>query len=177
MKDADFRESSLPASEVFAQRLGETRRARNLTQTKLAQQLAATGDPISQPTLSRIESGEQPVYLDQALALTYVLRAVPAHMLAPPDGKLIRLSAGLATDASSLRQWLVSGLPHRTDPSDIEDDVASARYHERLHQLALAFVDAARLHGDDGKDALNEAAQALTDEVIRELRRRGGETR
>jgi transcriptional regulator with XRE-family HTH domain len=176
-KDAAFRERSLLPSQVFAYRLRDTREARGLKQTELARQTAATGNPISQPTLSRIETGKQGISLDEAFALTEVLRAVPAHMLTPPSPSLVRLSEAFATDGSGLRAWLVSGLPHRSDqapPEEIAGDVAQDRHHRNLVRLAFALVDAMRLDSEQRGSAMNEAAKAIGEEVARRKREQSG---
>src|SRR5688500_4231713 len=96
-------------SEIFAARLRETRKARDLTQTELAQLMTDAGLPLSKPALLRIENGERGLSLDEAIALSAVLYAVPAHLLTPPDDGIVALTDKLGVDGEGLRAWLLHG--------------------------------------------------------------------
>jgi transcriptional regulator with XRE-family HTH domain len=75
-------------SEVFAVRLRETRKARNLSQTELARRMTNAGRPMSKEALLRIENGTRGLSLDEAIALIAVLFAVPPHLLTPPGDEM-----------------------------------------------------------------------------------------
>src|SRR5215217_3374746 len=98
-------------TEVFAARLREMRDARGLTQAELAQQMTEAGRPLSRGALLRLESGERGLLLDEAIALTRLLHAVPAQLLTAPEGALTALTGKEAVDGDGMRNWLVYGEP------------------------------------------------------------------
>ena len=152
-------------SEVFAVRLRETRKARNLTQAELAFKIESTGTPMSKAALLRIERGERGLSLDEALALAMALNAVPAYLLSPPAGAVIAVSDTFAMDGAGLREWLRYGLWNwEPAPDEGHEDGRRANFQRNLAALALALVDAIR-----GKDeaGLWDAERALIREVVR----------
>jgi transcriptional regulator with XRE-family HTH domain len=185
-KLADFRDSSMTATEVFAIRLRETRRARGLTQAELAKRMSAIGNEISATAIARIEACQRGLSLDEAFALTEALQAVPLYMLTPPEDMLVRLSVGLATDGLGLRTWLVSGLEQRSDqppPAELANELERQEQNElerqeqadedvarlgRLARLAYALTDAMRIHGEAGNAARKNAALEIVAEVERQ---------
>ena len=164
----------------FAQRLRETRDARNLTQVELAALMRAKGHKISATKLVRLEGCHVGLSLDVAFALTEALEAVPVYMLTPPEEEMfIRLSGSVATDGAGMSEWLSSGLSDRTlperrqnPPAELADEVERQRQSRandaRLRRLAQGFVDAWRLPGQDGEAATTRAANALRNEVLRQ---------
>lgn len=167
-READWAENTVPASEVFALRLRETREARRMNQGKLAAILTASGTPMSKTALLRLERGQRGLSLDEALAITEKLAAVFATMLTPPEDKLVRLSESLAIGGADLRTWMVSGATWRRLPTvDEVADAQQARFERNLIRLSLNLVDTLRISGEDGKVAKVEAVNALVAEVRR----------
>jgi hypothetical protein len=168
LKDLEFDERAMAASQVFGLRLRETREMRNLTQDGLATKMRQYGNPISKRAIHEIEVGKRRLTLDEAFAFTYVLQAVPANMLVPPDGKLVRLSDGFACGGSSVRTWLSSGLAGRstTPPAkEIAIDVGHEESDRELARLAQNLIDGYRLKSADGGDASQQAVM----DMMREL--------
>jgi transcriptional regulator with XRE-family HTH domain len=134
-------------SEVFATRLREIRRARDLSQTELAHRMTESGRPLSKAALLRIERCERGLSLDEALALAAILHVAPAHLLSPPGEEIVWLTDNVGVDGEGLRAWLLHG----------DDFIATASdYHRGEHARALervvlahakALVDAQ--HGED----------------------------
>ena len=142
--------------------------------------MRAKGHAISTTGLSRIETGDRGLSLDEAFAFVEALQAVPLYMLTPPNDKLIRLSGSVAADGAGLHDWLVSGLAGRTrsgwrqgPPVELADHVERERERienlVRLARLAQGFVDALNLEGEDDREvAATRAAGALRAEVLRQ---------
>ena len=177
IKRRDWEENTLPPSKVFARRLRETRKARRLSLARLSAQMAVHGHPISVRAIHEIETGKRRLSLDEAFALTEVLRAVPANMLVPPEGKFVRLGPGLATDGSGMRTWLSSGLAHRSNQPpapEIADDVQREEWDRRIARLAQVVVDASQYDGgeDEREAQMTSAWEELAREVTHRKRKR-----
>jgi transcriptional regulator with XRE-family HTH domain len=154
--------------EVFATRLRETRKARSLSQAELAQQMTEQGRPLRKEALLRIEK-EKPsrvVSLDEAIALGWLLQAVPAQLLTPPEGAYLALTDKVGVDGEGLRNWLVYGDPLLAMPVPIDSDqaraVMGARLQRDLTSHAFALVDAVR--GKD-KAGITAAGEAIVEVV------------
>ena len=84
-----------PADE-FRNGVRRARERKGWTQTDLAKRLRTqTEFPATQSTVSRIESGDRAVTIDEAFALADVLDVAPAALIAPepPDLETIRARA------------------------------------------------------------------------------------
>lgn len=160
-------------SQVFAGRLRETRKARGLTQTELAQRMTDAGRPMSKAALLRIENGTRGISLDEALALIAILWAVPPHLLTPPDGELVCLTDEIGVDGGGLRGWLRYGHTFATSSGDLPDELVTDRVLETIAIHAVAFVDAMR-----GKDKAGqlEALRAIDETVADDRARKAGRT-
>src|ERR1700720_1898610 len=76
-------DNSPPAWEDnFIQRMIELRTAK-MSQTELARQLSGRGLPFHQQTVQRIEKGERPLRLNEALEIAEILGSDPADMARP----------------------------------------------------------------------------------------------
>ena len=153
---------------MFASRLVETRKARNITQTQLAYRLTEVGVPLRSRALRAIERGERGLSLDEALAITLELQAVPAYMVTPPESVYVKLTDDFYIDGAGIREWLRSGLPwpsrspQEPPTSDARDDVLRDEFQRNVARLALALVDAVR-----ASSGVREAAEAVRHEVLR----------
>lgn len=101
----------------FTQQMQRLREARKMTQTDLARELKAYLLPFHQQTIQRIESGERPVRLNEALLIAKVLGVDLNSMMVdgPPAvrellyaiDRLRRTSGTVANELSlSLGEWL-----------------------------------------------------------------------
>jgi transcriptional regulator with XRE-family HTH domain len=108
---------------IFAQRLGEIRARAGLTQQQIADRMAAAGHAmVHRSTIGKIENGDRPVTIGEAIALTTVL-GVP----------LAALVTGQEADADL---WLRAQLMR----SIVERD--KMRVQEREEQLRQAKAEA-----------------------------------
>lgn len=157
-------------SAVFGNRLKETRLRRGLSQEKLATMLANDGVPMTPSALSRIESSDRKVSLDEALALAAELNTAPSFMLTPPDDVFVRVTDNHSCDGELLRQFLREGFPWHLDapPKEVADEASRDRFHLNLARLALAFDDEYR---SGSKTGMDDAAAA----IVREVKRRENE--
>jgi transcriptional regulator with XRE-family HTH domain len=154
-------DDGLRPSAVFATRLRETRVAHGLSQAELARQMRERGQPMSKAAVLRIESGERGLSLDEALAFAWVLNAAPAHLLSPPEGEYVMLTADGGVDGSGLRNWLLFG-----DPLLLSTEGKRVKTRMNavftIEALAQAIVDAKRGGDRAGVDA---AALRLRDVI------------
>ena len=155
---------SLRPSEVFARRLRETRKARNLTQGQLAEMLTKAGVPMSKTALLGIEGGKRGLSLDEALAITAELNAVPTHMLLPPEGVFVQIDDNFGTDSRGFREFLRYGFPWNLDavPYEYLPDEEREKFQLQLARLALTLGDAYRAANGD---AIKEAVEKIIEEV------------
>src|SRR6185312_6689404 len=63
------------ADSIFARRLRAVRKQAEVTQKQLADRMAARGHKMLQSTVAKIESGERPVSIGEAVQLAEVLGA------------------------------------------------------------------------------------------------------
>jgi len=147
-------------SKVFAQRLRETREARGLSQSELAQMLTDRGRPMNTTALLRVESGERKLSLDEAIALADVLQAAPANLLSPPDGSYVALTDNKGVDGDGIRNWLLTGVGIVVwpEPARAEDETKLRAWLDReLERGAVALADALRGHDKSGIKAAGGA--------------------
>ena len=169
--------AKLLPSEVFAQRLMETRKARGWTQAQLADRMAEAGRPIGRAALARIEAKERSLSLDEAIALIRVLRAVPSNLLSPPDEKQLALTSTIAVNGDGLRNWIRTGreiLAWPATPSSEDLESLVERLKRSVTDYAVALIDANRVGDKDGvKEAYDLIVQAVERhrEAVEEIRR------
>jgi transcriptional regulator with XRE-family HTH domain len=159
-------EPRMRPSEVFAERLREKRKDRGLTQGQLADELTAAGIPMSKTALLGIENGKRGLSLDEALGITAVLNAVPAHMFTPPEGAWVRLTDKTGTDALGFREFLRYGFPWSLDAVPVEylPEEEREKFQLELAHIALTLVDAYR--GVD-RVGIKDAVDKIIDTVER----------
>jgi transcriptional regulator with XRE-family HTH domain len=160
------------ASELFGQRLRETREARGLSQTELAEHMTNQGRPMSKAALLRIEKGTRGLSLDEAIALAAILYAAPVNLLSPPEDSLVELTSGRVVDGGGMRNFLLTGDSILAWPeSPAEDDRERLRLilERSLTAYATALLDAIRGADPAGKRAALTAIQATVDDHRRAL--------
>ncbi len=146
-------------SDVFASRLRETRLARGLSQTELANRMTEAGRPLSKAALLRIETGQRGLSLDEALALAQLLQIAPAHLLSPPDGARVMLTEKAGVDGAGMRNWLLFGDPLLLTPEGRRSK-SRTRMALTVEAFALAITDAKRGGDRAGADAARAALEA-----------------
>jgi transcriptional regulator with XRE-family HTH domain len=159
-------------SEVFGERLTETRAARgSISQAELARRMTEAGYPMDKAAVLRVEKGKRGLSLDEALGFCAVLNVAPAYMLTPPDSTFIALTDKFGMDAEALREWLQFALWNWT-PAPDEDHFRAGlrdRFENVAAQLAQALVDANRGGDKVGTQsavlALARAAQSYEAEL------------
>jgi len=129
-------------SEVFAARLRDMREAKGLSQTELAQRATKQGRELDRAAVLRIENGKRGLALDEAIALAWVLQAVPAQLLTPPEGATLALTEDHGVDGEGLRNWFEFGDPLLARPASLETDEARAIAEARLEQTITVYARA-----------------------------------
>ena len=167
-------------SAVFAQRLRETRRARGITQSELAELMTARGRPMSQSALLRIEKGTRGLTLDEAIAFAALLPAVPANLLTPPDGAIVMLTDAMGLRGGEMRDWLRTGDPNPSfwPPIPYSEASLQAVLERSLAIHATALLDSLRSDDKPGKLAALREIQHVVDrhrDALAELDAKGGD--
>jgi len=158
-------------SDVFRQRLRETRTARNLTQGDLGALMREAGHPtIDNVAVLRIEKGERGISLDEAFAFASVLDAVPAQMFTPPGDELVAVTRNFYDlDGRDMRAWLRYGHAFMFAEGDLPEELSQDRAMARMVAAAVALVDAMRNDDKAGKVDAYQTIEAAVD-VERERR-------
>jgi transcriptional regulator with XRE-family HTH domain len=146
-------------SEVFAARLRDMREARGLSQAELAQLATEQGCELDRAAVLRIENGKRRLALDEAVALAWALRAVPAQLLTAPEGATLALTDDDGVDGEGLRNWFVYGDPLLAQPASLETDEARAIAEARLENTIIVYAR-----------ALTDAVLAKDTAGVKELR-------
>lgn len=68
----------------FGGRLRDTRKIRGLTQEQLAAEMTAAGQGMHQTTIAKIESGDRPVSLSEAVHFARILKRELGDLASPP---------------------------------------------------------------------------------------------
>lgn len=92
--------------ETFAESLAETRNAAGLSQRELADRLGAAGLKLDHSKLSKIESGERKVTIDEAFGIAIALDVSPAALLAPRDNSAVAIAPNAVFDGDLVVRWL-----------------------------------------------------------------------
>jgi transcriptional regulator with XRE-family HTH domain len=157
-------------SELFVRRLKEFRMRRGVTQTALADRMAAAGYPMRRKTILEIEAGTRRLSLDEALALAFALDAAPAQMLSPSDDEefVISVHPSVGWGSSGFREWFLHG--DRWFPSPEARRAAShTRAGDRLADLSLAYLDAKERGDKQREGAIAKAIAALIEQSGKDL--------
>ncbi len=156
------------ASDVFRQRLRETRKARGMTQGDLGGLMREAGYPMDKAAVQRVEKGERGISLDEALAFASVLSAVPAQLLTPPGDEDVYLTKNVGVNGAGMRAWLRYGDAFIAHSGDIPDELARDRAMQAMAIHARALVDAMR---NDDKAGKVEAFRAIEQTLVAERER------
>jgi transcriptional regulator with XRE-family HTH domain len=146
-------------SEVFASRLREIRKARDLSQTELARRMTEEGRPMNKAALLRIENGQRGLSLDEALALAELLKVAPAHLLSPPDDAMVWLTDNRGVDGAGMRNWLLFGDPLLLNPPG-RRFVLRAELVGAIEVYAQAIIDAKNGRDEEGRKHAIRALEA-----------------
>ncbi|MEU5872484.1 helix-turn-helix transcriptional regulator [Glycomyces sp. NPDC047369] len=183
---------SSPPSEVFARQVKRWRMERRLSAQDLANRLAELGSDLNRRVISKIESGERGVTLNEWLQLAHALAVPPPLLLIDLEsGADIAVSSGVALHPWLAWRWLTGQEPPLLRSPDGGTVVTRVTEFERartavlLYQneqraaeavtRALSDLRAAEYAGDDAAitgartahaEALRDLATALDDMVV-----------
>lgn len=113
-----------------ARNVARIRNAQGLSTVRLAQMLDGAGRPISATAITRVESGERRVDVDDLVALAAALNVNPSALLLPPtaDGDVEVSGAGTVR---ALDAWEWMDGEHPLLDADHEDTVIGFQLHAR----------------------------------------------
>ncbi|MEU0447361.1 TIR domain-containing protein [Streptomyces tendae] len=97
-----------PTGRRVAERLGQIRRERNLTQGQLSQRLAALERPIAVAALSKIEQGSRRVDADDLVALALAMDVTPNELLLATSARqdeAVQLTPARSMEGAEAWQW------------------------------------------------------------------------
>lgn len=134
---------------IFARRLRAVREAAGMTQQHLADAMASTGNKIHRSTIGKIESGDRPVTVGEAIELAGILGVDLAGLVTSPGPLTVEQARQQrAYRARVEAQAKVRGLQHEAGQRQQDLQVAQARYEDVRGRLAEAQHHLAGLGGE-----------------------------
>lgn len=95
-----------PSAERVAANVRELRKARGLDLAGLAQRMSAVGQPIGLTGISKLETGERRVDVDDLVALAVALDVSPVRLLLPPTADETKVDVTPDAEATARTAWL-----------------------------------------------------------------------
>lgn len=126
---------SQTAGEAFAANLKLLRGRLALSQQQLADQLAEIAFPLDRSAISKIESGQRNVSIDEALAIAVALGVEPAALLFPRTTADVRIAPKMVVSNTRAAMWFRGMHPLSDRP-----DMQRRFYEERDDGWALMQV-------------------------------------
>jgi len=169
-------------SEAAAEELRRVRTRKDWNQQQLADALRKLGAPIDRATISKIETGERRITLDEVFWFAYALGVSPAALMLPRSyGSRVAVTPTDSIETQQAMDWLrgfyIASRPE-TESDDLfffeerieEDAVAWHRYPE-LSVLRDEAAIAVRIAMRDPSDLRHQldVIQQLADEARRKL--------
>jgi transcriptional regulator with XRE-family HTH domain len=128
-------------SEAAGEELRRVRTRKGWNQQRLADRLAEIGAPIDRATISKIETGDRRMTLDEVFWFAYALNVSPAALMLPrPLGSLLSVAPTRTLATEEALDWL-RGAYFAHGPELPDDEYGAADnffFEERLEQDALA---------------------------------------
>lgn len=130
-------------SQVLVERLRELRRQQGMSAADLSDRIADLGEHLSRATISKIETGQRGVSLDEALLLAYALSVAPTHLICPTDERPVQLGRW-TVGSGRLRAWVrgqyagLGGIDERryyTQVPDEEWSPPTGRRHATIEEM------------------------------------------
>ena len=115
---------SQTTGEAFAANLKLIRNRVAVSQQQLADELAAIGMSLNRSVISKIESGERNVSIDEALAIAVALGVEPAALLFPRSTSSVRLAPRMIVSNQRAAMWFRGLYPISQEPG------MQRRFHE-----------------------------------------------
>jgi len=131
------------ADEILARRLRALREAAQLTQRQLADRMAGAGYQMHQTTIAKIEAGQRPVIVGEAVAFARIIGVDLADLVTePPDDVSAELAQALAELGSCERaEWELAVQAERAqavlEASRNQHSQAQAKLAEVHHRVLL----------------------------------------
>jgi transcriptional regulator with XRE-family HTH domain len=123
------------ADSIFARRLRAVRKQGEITQKQLADRMAARGHKMLQSTVAKIESGERPVSIGEAVQFADVLGVDLGELTTERSGDTVRDRALQERTEARIR---VRSLQHLATERHKELEVAQFLYEHAAEQLKQA---------------------------------------
>jgi transcriptional regulator with XRE-family HTH domain len=125
-------------SEAAAEELRRVRTRKGWNQQQLADRLHELGAPIDRATISKIETGDRRVTLDEVFWFAYALGVSPAALMLPrPYGSTVAVTPTTSLPSSRALDWL-RGFFFASE-SDQKDETPTFFFEERIEEDALAW--------------------------------------
>ena len=186
----------MPPSTETPQRIAELRDRRGLSQARLARRLRDHGYPLDRTAVTRIESGERGISIDDLVAIAAALNVSPGWLLLPArsDDEPVEIVGSWSAPAWQAWQWVdgLYPLPTASEddgynspeemrafqegrPADLRERethpaAKAAKYLSQRVQRVLSHVDKSpRRKGDRGLETTLKAARQAVARVSDEL--------
>lgn len=153
--------STKKPSEVFADRVGEVRKHKGITQHELAKRLG-----LNRAAVTRIEGEARSVSIDDMVDICAVLGVSPLYMIVPIDGTDLIQIGPMTLFPREAREWMRGQRSLRAEDNRIYFSEVSADQLRRQHDVALSKLF---LFAQSVLDAVIEAETEgeITDEARR----------
>lgn len=138
--EEDARDQWAPWERNFREQMARIREQRGMTQTDLARRLAAWGLPFHQQTVQRVESGQRPVRLNEALLICRELN--------------VSLDSMTTTSAPKLRDMMFAVDRMRRSASTFAEELAESlsQWEDDMTPLGLDLSDGLQSHDENSPD-------------------------
>jgi transcriptional regulator with XRE-family HTH domain len=162
------------ASGLAGRAVAAYRTSLGWSQTQLAERLTGVGCPLSQSAVSRLESGDRTLSVDELISVAAVMNVSPIRLLegaSLPDQPAVAVTATVSVPGSRYRSWLRGNtpLPPAKDWRKRTGSSWSAAYRQAvadqdwLHRQRLTIHRQAEA-GREIVDAAIQVRDQLTDE-------------
>jgi transcriptional regulator with XRE-family HTH domain len=119
-------EEAKSPSEAAAEELRRVRTRKGWNQQQLADRLDELGAPIDRATISKIETGERRITLDEVFWFSHALGVSPATLILPRDSvSTVAVTPTTDTSASETLDWI-----RGVHPLGVSDDAGERFFNE-----------------------------------------------
>jgi transcriptional regulator with XRE-family HTH domain len=171
-------------SEAAAEELKRVRMRKGWNQQQLADRLYELGAPIDRATISKIETGDRRITLDEVFWFSYALGVTPTALILPrPFGSRVAVTPTTSLETWQAVDWFRGSYvaPGPENESDeiffqeerIEADAVAWQRHPELTHLRDEAAIAVRIAMDGDTSNLRhqlDVLQYLVDEALQKLK-------
>jgi len=128
-------------AEAAAEEVRRVRMRKGWNQQQLADALHELGAPIDRATISKIETGERRITLDEVFLFAFALGVSPASLMLPrPFGSTVAVTPTVALETQEATDWLRGfSFPRHSSPGHASFTDEVFFFGEEIEEDALAW--------------------------------------